>query len=644
MAYFKKYYLEFTDEHTSMPAQWRIDIYDSEGEVPTEPFLLEGTANVLVTEILNERDDKNSFVIGRQITIGYKYDGNINTPLPSEFFESAEKRFKVEVSRNGALDGVYYVKPDYSQYPDDPNPIDIYIKAIDGFGFAAGTRFDMFDGGLLKYDKIDLYEAIMTRAIDLIMDYSPTINVLSTLLPVNISPGDKLLFGVFVHTDAFYDFVKGAKFVSEVLETFCRAFYCRMYSAGGKIWMVRTQDLTGSVFSVDSYTAPAQVDTVTDIDFVLSGGPDPSAYDVMPIDEIPLITGVPAIKLAPFDLLYKSINQLQNFDWSQWDGVNFASWNRFEQEDHPLIINQVGEGTEIDPFRLYIQHYLPLASQGLQQSTVPGSVRAGDIVEIEFRYRFTNTDNFYIRVRVGDSSELYLTLNEGGMWEYTFGTSPGRFLINRSGNKRSGSLTIKSIPIPQNVVDNNPFPTNSTLQFFIGIPQSQNTMDDPLLPGSVEIWPVKVGIISMSDQGRHVEAENLLPFTQVLDTEDAFFITTGEDGISNTLFVDGGVPATQWDNDKPSVSPQDIERHMATSYIDQHRRSLTMWEGSLYSNNLYFYQVIEFIHISGKRFMQLSDTYDNVKCTHNVKLVEVFEEGSGQADYLEYDIKEKDSD
>jgi len=642
--YFNKYYFEFQDNHVTSPVTWRMDIMDSEGSVPTDPFLLTMSATPLLTERIDTNDSKDTYIIGRQITISYEYDGNPNIPLPIEFFEATERRFRVEVRRNGSIDGVYFIKPDFCEYADQYPPFTIQLKAVDGFSYAKGILFNPFeDDGSLHYEIIDLYETIMTRSLLLIADPGTIINVVNTLFPENIGPTIRTLFRLFIHTDIFYDFVKGAVSVHDVLTAFCKAFYARCYMAQGQIWFIRTQDLTNNSLTGDQYIDDTVVNDLDITNFVLTGGPDPSSFDVMPVDEIANIRMIPAIKKAEFEVQYKSINQLNNFDWRLWDGTNFDNWQRIEQSGNPLILNRTGSGTIDDPYKASIGYNLPQASQVLQQTIGPNSIFAGDRVEISFKYRFTNCTQFYILVRAGDNTEFYVTLDESGIWDYTFGISAGRFYINRTGKKREGTLTIQSIPIPQKITGNIDFPANADLRFSISIPQNSNTDDNISDPPLIEIYAVKVGIIQPEDKGRHIVITNQADFTQIKETEDFSFIDTGEDGLSNTIFVlDGSnfVPAENWDNDKSGVNSADIERHMAKAHIDQYPRSIGTWEGSLYSNNMEFYNVIEFAHLPGKRWMQLSDKYNNRTCTHQVLLTEVFAEGNSNIDYLEYDIED----
>lgn len=637
--YFNKYYFEFQDNHVTNPITWRVDIMDSEGSVPTDPFLLTMSATPLLTERIDTNDSKDTYIIGRQITISYEYDGNPNIPLPLEFFEATERRFRVEVRRNGIIDGVYFIKPDFCEYADQYPPFTIQLKAVDGFSYAQGILFNPFEvDGSLHYEIIDLYETIMTRALLLIVDPGTIINVVNTLFPENIGPTIRTLFRLFIHTDIFYDFVKGAVSVHDVLTAFCKSFYARCYMSQGQLWFIRTQDLTNNALTGDQYIDDTVVNNLNITNFVLTGGPDPSSYDVMPVDEIPNIRMIPAIKKAEFEVQYKSINQLVNFDWSIFNGTDFSGWTRAAG----IVVGRSGTGTVIDPYMLNIPLNQLVGGFKFLQQLQDNVVNPGDILEISFRFEFFNCKSWSFFARIGTiiSPGQRYYLDSGGNWIYDAPTFTA-IEVGRSGKKTVGSFTLKSLPVPSTFPDNSPVPL-SDLQISLLAPRDAITDDGPGDP-YIKIGAIKVGIIAVASQGRHIVITNQADFTQTKETEDFSFIDTGENGLSNTIFVlDGSnfVPAENWDNDKMGVIPADIERHMAKAHIDQYPRSIATWEGSLYSNNMEFYNVIEFAHLPGKRWMQLSDKYNNRTCTHQVLLTEVFAEANSSVDYLEYDIED----
>lgn len=644
--YFNKYYFEFQDIHVTSPAMWRVDIMDSQGAAPTEPYLLVAATNPLITERIDTSDDKFSHIIGRQVTVSYVYTGNPNEPLPDEFFEADERRYRIEVRKNGVLDGVYYVKPDFSQYPDAVPNFVVQLKAIDGLGYTKGTKFNAYaPSGLLHYQKIPLYEALVTRSLSLIFDTGTPINVLQSLVPNGASPGDHLLFDSCIHTDIFYDFVEGPKSVYDVLISICKAFNARIITEQNQIWIIRVQDLNYTSYTVDQYLSDTIVNTITLPDFVRTAGPNAS-FDSIPINKSAQFIMLPAVKKAEFEVDYKGINQVLNYDWTLWDGTSFTDW---EVETNPvtkLIIGRTGAGTIKNPYKLFIPYPQISTATDIQQEKPIGEIFLGDVFDFEMRYIFTNVNSFTISICVtnNDSGGVSYRLLQDGSW--TFGNDlAGLLTIGRSGKKREGTLKIKSEPIPVRAPGSSgdsPGPFGFRIEIFKPFGPE---VKEPGEPDGVEIYPIKLGIISIPSKGRHITITNAANFSQVKEVEKFTFIDTGEDGVSNTIYTgpsqtpeDGG-----WISPKPGVNPGDIERHMAIGVIDQYQRSVNSWQGSLYSNSLAFYNVIKLDHKPDKVYMQAADRYNNRDCTHDVTLVEVFQEGTADIDdILEFDVEDKE--
>lgn len=638
MAYFQKYFLEFTDEHITVPALWRIDIYDSEGEVPSEPFRLIGAGDIMTTERIADKDDKNKYIIGRQVTISYEYTGDSNEPLPEMFFEAQEKRFKLEVRKNGVIDGVYYIKPDYCQYPDAPPPFDVQLVAIDGFGYAEGIMFDAYDdAGLLLYDKITMYEAIFTRSLALIIEPDLPVRVINSLLPTNRETLTKLLFNTYIHTDIFIDFITGPISVLDVLTAFCKSFYWRMYIENGALWIIRTQDLTNTSFTADEYVDSSTVNEVPIVNMVITGGADPSSFDAMPIDDEPTRIMIPAIKRAPFRADYKAINRLPNFDWRSFLTESFEFW--------PLSgsipgLAQIGSGTITDPYRAFLPYNPSDPGNGHMLAILPfGSANTGNRFQFSVRYRVTNVEGTRVRIIIqGANPGAVAYLGSGGSWSQQFST----FIeLKRTGLKRNGSVEINSDPIPANIGGFDLGQYDVRVEIYT--PNPLNMVDGPDTPG-IEIFPIRLGINVSGSIARVVRMDNAANFTQVKDEESFTFLDTNSEWISNGLFTNIAgdfFPVEAWDSDKPGVNVNEMEYHMSRAHIDQYKRSVLMWQGKLYSNDLLFYQLIEFIHIPGKRFVMISDSYNNMTCSHSIKAMEVFEEGSAGVDYLAYDIEQE---
>jgi hypothetical protein len=645
MAYGRKYYFTFKDTHVSTPATWRVDILDSEGLIPAEPLELKPSPTPLLTERIDTSERKDSYIIGRQVTISYEYDGESITPLPSEFFEQNERRFRVEVRKNNVLDGVYYIKPDFSEYDDKSQPFTVQLKAVDGFAYAKAIQFNIYEDERIFYDKVSWYEAIVTRALLEIMDPDTKLNVINSLSPTNIAAGVKLLFGSYVHTDIFYDFVKGASSVHDVLTAFCRSMYSRCYICNNEVWLVRTQDLTSDTFTVDQYINDTTVNEVEIPGFVSTVGNDPGLYNGVRIDNVPRIRMVPAIKEASFKADYKAINRLTNFDW--YDFGDYGVGDQFQFWGQVTGNAQVGSGTIDDPYRAYLPYNDSLpGEEHLQQqvpsSTSPGPAQYGDIVQLQFRWKVTNVEGFRIAVWIQSANPGNRAfLDASGSWVPEVETLID---IKRTKRKRLGSFDIKSAPIPNKIGAFGPSNFDIFVQIYTPNPKTDpDTQDGPDTP-SIEIWPIKLGISSSSSVSRISRVKNTALFSQIKDEAPFTFFDSGDLNLSNTIFVQPFTDyeaVTSWNNDKTGVSPADIERHMSEAHIDQYPRSIISWEASLYSNSIEFYNVFDIDSLPGKRFMQMSDKYNNQNCTHDILLMEVFEEGNADITYDEYDIDDE---
>lgn len=652
--YFNKYYFEFRDDiGFGVPVNWRVDIMDSEGAVPSEPTLLTMGAIPLVCERIEDEDSKQGRIIGEQATIEYMYTGAPADPLPDEFFESSERRYKVEVRKNGVLDRVFFIRPDGCGYPETFPPYTVTLTAVDGYSFAKGIRFNAFqESGLLLYDKITLYDAIMTRGLLQTLEPSTPIRVLQSLHPENMEPGTKMLFGLSIHTDIFYDFVKGAKTVHKVVSAFCKSFYARCFNSQAKAWFIRTQDLDAAAFTLDEYTDDSTVTEVAIPDMVKLVGPS-EMFDGIPLEPAPLIQMQKAVKRADFEAEYKGINQLTNFDWSQFSGTDFTNWVRIMSG---TPVGRGGTGTPEDPYTAQLPYEFPSAGRIIQGDiagsiTIPASV--GDILDIEIPYRFTNTKDLrYVIYAVTENipspgNYYYLSLDPGGSWRH-FPTQIDDNMIvtlSRGGRKRNGNLELRSLPLPSVSYLGDAYSTDFQLSIQFFYPNKLSDESDGPESPIVDIFPVKLGIIKVSSQGRHLTTVNEAEYSQVLDVQDFTFIDTGEDGLSNTLFTGAALePAENWDNDKPNVSPADLERHMAEAYIDQAPRSPIGWEGTIASNEIDFHNVIEFSYRPGVRFMQIADRYTVHNGIHEIRLQEIFNEGNANIDYSEYDIEEEENE
>jgi hypothetical protein len=473
-----------------------------------------------------------------------------------------------------------------------------------------------------------------------ILDPDTKLFFVNTLNPVGTVSGYGTLRVVNAHTDMFFDFTSGPWYVFDVLESICKSLYARLFIAQNAVWVVRIPDISEELAHTEQYLHSVYLDT-NDLDLNTQ-----IAADVIPaIDNTPLIRMVPAVKTANFSVEYKSINQLINFDWADYDGspggTGFADWHLAYDGTAP-VISRNGSGTVDDPYRALLP-YKTYSSNGnwLSQFTINTGQRhygAGDIVQFDLKYYFTNVKSFGIAIQAVGNSKVY-HLNSGGDWAETIGTVMDYpFPVTRSGRKRDGTLSIKSLPMPSALG------TDITLEVYLMLPseksyhtpaQDGDIIDVPVPPGieGVEIYPIKLGVIGISATGRDMRARNTANYSYQQPDTSYNFIDTGQVGLSNTLFFDPGADpgdatpiVAGWESSKTGITVKDIERHMAQANVDEYAKSLRTFEGTIYSNSLEFFNTFTIAGLSGKKFIQMRDRYDVESCKHDLLAEEILPE------------------
>lgn len=642
MAYFRVYMISFQDSHGIHPANWRVDILDDQASSSVIPFPLIPSAEEppLTIERIDTSDDKATRIIGSQATISYEFTGADGEPTPETFFDSDERRFRVEVYKNNDIYGVWYVKPDYCEYDDKFPPYTVTLTAVDGLSFIKGTDWDAYDnGGLLSYERMSLYEVMMSRGLLQILDTDTAVNVINTLRPENISGDETLLNDLFIHSDQFIDFTKGPDKISDVLDKALISLYSRLFIAQNQAWIQRLPDLMQASIEAENYINgvfnPLPLPTI-----FRTIGPNISSNDGMPVDDFGRNISYPALKQVEFTLNYRAINQLKNFQWDLFNGTDFNNWTRFNPV---MTLGRKGSGTFDDPYNLFIPY--PQASSPsisyLFQTTDPDSISAGDIVTLSFPYQWGNVKRFKISVRVGTIGGIspdFYTLDSSGSWIYDFGSEPIYIEIQRSGNKKVGTFTLTSATIPS-TTPNGPFPSGQVqIQIF---PPTDFESLEPSDDTGLRIAPIKLGISPLSSLGRGITDKNEGRYSKVKDDEPYYFIDTGVKTISNTIFVDNiDTPAENWADSTAPTDKQDIERHMADSNIDQYAKSISGWQGSIYSNTIEFWHIFTFDSKPGRKFIMTNDKYNVRTCTHDCNFQEILPSNAASTTYSEYDIED----
>lgn len=648
MAYSKTYTLKamggvpLMDSHEIHPAEWTLDILDDQGNSGSVPVTLLAAEEWLELERIDTSDDKAINIIGEQATIKYEYTGLVDVPLPNHFFDADERRFRLEIYQNGTIRGVYYIRQDSCKYQFKAPPYTVTLTAVDGLAFIKTLPWNAYtDAGLLDYRWMSLYEIMIERGLLQIID-DTEVNVINTIRPENIVGDDSFLNDLYVHSDQFIDFVEGPDDVYTMLEKICRQFYLRLHISQNKIWIERLPDMNQSVIVAENYISgvlnPLPLPTIN-----RTIGDSTSGNDATIVDGFADLAMFPAIKKVKYSLNYKAINQLSNFDWSNYTGTYFPFWNQDNSEDETPA--RSGSGTIDDPYVARLP-YTTNENDYIAQKTSNQSVfiSSGDIIQFVIPYYWANTSHFRVIIYVdGASGSGLIFLNGDGTWFQSPDGTDG-ISIDRSGRKRNGNTTIKSVPAPGNVGIDRPlvvriyYPTKRTYN----IPaQDGDFKDDPLSGDYVDISPVSLGISTISSAGRNIIDINNSRVSSEKDSLPYNFIDTGISTISNTIAVsDTGTPSDRWSAAGAPADKQDIERHMADANIDQYARAVYGFEGDLYSNTIDFWHKFTFDVISGKTFIMMTDRYIVPTCTHTCNMQEILPENGAITNYQEFDIED----
>lgn len=638
MAYFLKYTASFDDIHNTHPANWVVNVYDDQGSATDIPVTLELSSVPLTIERLNNSDDKGTWIIGSQATFRYMYKGLPGEPANSDFFDVDERRFRIEVIKNGMTYGIYYVKPDAAKSPFKLPPYEIALTAVDGLAFLKSVKWNAYEeSGRLTYTWLSLYDIIMERGLLQIMDDDTPINVINTLRPSAL-PALSFLNGLFIHSDRFIDFINGASFVYDVLEAICQQFYMRLFVAQGQIWAVRMQDILNTSFVAESYISGIQ--TALPLPTIFRTiGPDISSNDGTPTGFDAEVTLFPAKKQVQYDIEFKAINVLPNFDWFSFDGFGFEFWPGLSSPD----VQQHGTGTQSDPFTAFLKYNIGDPggqSMGADYGGVfdDNSVHPGDIIQLSIKHQWKNVGKYRIRVVLaGATPGMRLYLSSSGDWTNTV---VGYIDFARSGKKKFGSSDIISVPVPDRI-DTLILSGNLQLQVNIFTPTDLNTLDPEYADQGVEIYPIKVGIIPGSSKGVNIVDINNARFSKVVDKETLSYLDTGSIDLSNTIATDAsGTPVDGWASLSNPADIQSIERHASDAPIDQYAKSNVGIEARIRSNSIEFWHIFTYDAMPGRKMIQLTDTYDVRSCSHSGLMQEVLPENGADTDYSEIDIED----
>ncbi|CAL1518207.1 hypothetical protein [Chitinophaga sp. MM2321] len=647
MAYFRTYSYSFTDNHNVHPANWRVDILDDQANAGSVPITLIPSSEPLILERVDTSDDKSTMIIGRQAVLSYEFTGAADEPLPELFFDADERRFKVEIYKNDSLHDNFYIKPDACEYDYKFPPYSVTLTAVDGLSFTKSVVWNAYtDSGIFDYRWMSLYEIVMERGLLQVLDSDIAMNVINTLRPDNISGDASFLNDLYVHSDMFIDFAKGPDDVYTMVEKICQQFYLRLFIAQNQVWLVRMPDLIQDVVVAENYINGALTElSLPTIQRHI--GQSEASYDGVPVDFDAKVIMYPAIKEVNYSMDYRAINLVENFQWTAFDGTNFDFWIKGPGF---TTLTRKGSGTIENPYRAVLPFineppFWRSISQGqLGAGDVPKEITVGDILQVSFKCVFNNTGNLTLIINTyrEDDSQRF-AIDGSGNWIDVTGVADGLPTIgtSRSGKKKNASFSLTSLPLPPIVNGRTVLPGAHKLQIVIFSPTQLNTID-PVEDGqSVEIYPIKVGIVKVSSAGRTIIDRNNARFSQVLDTRAFFFMDTGIPTLSNTIAIDdSGTPTQNWSSALNPGKVLDMEQHMADSNIDQYAKSVKGWQGNIKSNTIEFWHLFSFTGLPEINMVQMNDRYSVRNCIHQTDLQAALPEDGADTTYQEFDIED----
>lgn len=641
MAYNIVYRMEFKDIHRFTPAAWRIDFLQKDGLQPAEPVMLKyGGREPLVFSRSQTSNDKYTTVIGSKATISYYYDGSPDCPKPEVFINIEEDTWMIIVYKNGILNWKGFLKPDNASYPWLYPPYVFSVDATDYISFMKGKQINMDDNSLFLYDWVTLGDFFSRTVFHTVGYDDVAVKLLMNIKPKVLGAAQNVVNGLYVHTDAFYDFEKGPLFVYDCLQKFADSIGARFFYSAGAYWIQRIADLDQSTYNLivvtpDSLNGAAIQDN--NVNRVLGSTSIPA--DLYYLDRSQLLRIIPAIKQQTVKYKLQAYNRLQNFQWAIYDGTKFPGWNG-PNPGSGLILQQLGVGTVADPFRNRMSGNDDTGVGAfIWQSFI---VIPGQFINIQMKARCNYTKGVNMRVALlpTGGGEGYYMDSSGDWKQSTVVVDPNdpaqEILLTVDKATRLGTLQINSKQIP------NSGGSNYTLILNIFGPTPADDPNDPVPPGESvynELYPAFLRIYNNSYERIDEKITNSKAYSLVPEDADRFFLDMVDNGLSNCLFYNNGgtmtaLPKDNWDNLKDaSIPDRKIDEYLLRNLLDQSHEPSYVFEGDVYSNNLEFHNIVVLKDLDYKRCMLLKDTYRVRSCRHTIQAAEIKTENSGNGTY-----------
>ncbi|MFB6456479.1 hypothetical protein ACE38W_14495 [Chitinophaga sp. Hz27] len=626
MAHALTYRISFQDRHPVLPANWEIQLLRKNATNPTIIELPAGQAPIIIDK---GNSDANTFgpIIGTSATITYTYD--IGLPHPNVFIKGVEEdTWMMIILKNGVREFTGFVVPDSNTYPLLHPPYDFQINATDYFQGLKGTTVNLDDDVLFLYDYIT-WGAFFKRVLFDSLPYDDAVvNLVFSRRPAILSDAATLANALYIHTDILYDFDKGPLFAYDALKNFLLSTGCRIFYSAGAYWVMRIEDMDQTSFTYLQIT-PDNLDgeVMTDGDTIRYLGTSDPQNDVYYTGRTQRVRVDPALKQQSFIYKLKGINRLTNFDWRDYSVDYFPGWHK---PNPGLVLSRYGSGTISDPYKARFSGSGDMSSgQFIWQQFI---VKPGQRVELNIKGLIYYTSGIrvavYIQPLIG-GKQYFLS---GSEWRE--GSTPAEdqeIIIAPNSKTNQGSLSITTSPIPSG---------SGSFYLYLSLP-GPKPGDDPVPPGTViynEVYPVFLRIYNDTYVEIDTQISNNGVYSYIPDDLEVTFLDTNDNALSNTIYYKEGSdykPITKdgWVSIKDStLAAKPIEELMARDRLAAAHIPVENIEGNVLANTLRFHHVVECADIN-ERLMVVRDKYNVLQCLHDVLLVTIMPEGSGDGIY-----------
>lgn len=614
---------------------WRIDLCLKDGPVLAEPINIVGSAVPLTIDRQNNDETKFAPIIQSQVTIQYTIrPDNLTDPAPETFILIESDTWLVNIYRNEIIYWKGFVNPGKKNYPWIPPPYSFSLVASD-FSFAKSTAIDLNDPILFLYDYISLGDFFKRSLFHSVGYDDVKLNIIYSHQPGSIG-ADEIANGLYLHTDAFYDFSKGAITAYDAIEKIVKSMGARIFHDQGVYWLQFIEDIGNSAVNIIQITPDDIMGQIIPNEGTTAILGSVASDQIVYKDISQEIDIQQPLKSQLFDYNLKVINKIPNFDWRTDTQSPFDDW----EGDITGFYQRVGTGSVQDPFRLHIDDFTSPGARSIW-SRIPVQVNQRVSVTMKARSFLTlgspASDNFEVfvnaivmLVKAGTLGGLERKfLSPAGSWE-SFGDLDADSYYHISSRPNSddvGTIEILSNPIPSL-----PGVTDYEILYII----LDTGINIPPPGGSTyysELYPVFMGIYNNPFIKYEETISTIARYSLTAEDDELFLIDTQDPAYSNNFYTknDSGahfpLPFKDW-------AGKNIDEIVVKQYADEQPAPAIAVMGSFYGNMLNFSQGVLLRDKAMLSTMQIRDKYNVRACTHDLMLTELFEAGAANANYI----------